>query len=92
MRGCEICGYGFDGEEYILNEPSDKTWDEIDTDKKVVGLNTGYGKRWLTRLWPDDKWIALAGMLKEQENEVVILGGPQEHEKNIKISKDSGAK
>lgn len=88
----EICGYEFDGEEYILDKPSDKTWDEIDTDKKVFGLNTGCGNRWLTRLWPDDKWIALAGMLKEQENEVVILGGPQEHKKNIKISKESGAK
>ena len=56
----EICGYEFNNEEYILEvEPCGKVWD-IDKSKKVVGLNTGCGGRWTSRLWPIEYWIKLA--------------------------------
>ena len=88
----EICGYKFNGEKYILENKVNKIWDNIDKKNKVIGLNTGCGNRWITRLWSDNSWIKLAALLKQKNYEVIILGGPQENEKNIEISKKSGAK
>lgn len=79
----EICGYKFDKEKYIveLDDLQDKNWD-IDFGKKVIGLNTGCGERWTSRLWSDDNWINLIHRLIDKGYEVVLLGGPQEDEKN----------
>jgi ADP-heptose:LPS heptosyltransferase len=88
----EICGFNFNDEEYIL-EASEKVfnWD-IDKSKKVIGLNTGCGGRWISRLWPDDYWVELTKGLINDGFEVVFLGGEQEHEKNLLLSKKSGGK
>jgi ADP-heptose:LPS heptosyltransferase len=88
----EIAGYDFNGEEYIL-ETSEKeiSWD-IDHSKTVVGLNTGCGGRWTSRLWPDDYWIELAKNLLSNGTEVILLGGEQEDLKNKMIASKSGAK
>ena len=88
----EICGYEFKDEEYILEvDNNDKNWD-IDKSKKVVGLNTGCGGRWTSRLWKTDYWIKLAKDLLSNGYEVIVLGGEQEDEKNKFIQKESGAK
>ncbi len=88
----EICGYEFNGEEYILDvEDSGEKWD-IDKSKKVIGLNTGCGGRWTSRLWKTEYWITLAKELLSNGYEVIILGGEQEDEKNKLIQKESGAK
>jgi heptosyltransferase-2 len=88
----EICGYEFNNEEYVLEvTPSGKIWD-IDKSKKVVGLNTGCGGRWTSRLWPTEYWIKLAKDLLSNGYEVILLGGEQENEKNELIQKESGAK
>ncbi|MCL5029057.1 MAG: glycosyltransferase family 9 protein [Bacteroidetes bacterium] len=88
----EICGYDFKNEEYILEvEPSGNKWN-IDKTKKVIGLNTGCGGRWTSRLWPTEYWIKLAKELLSNGYEVILLGGEQEDEKNKYIQKESGAK
>jgi heptosyltransferase-2 len=90
----EICGYQYYKEEYILElQPQDNpiTWD-VDHSMTVVGLNTGCGERWTSRLWANERWIELAILLKENGKEVILLGGPSEHEKNLMIAKKSGAK
>lgn len=88
----EISGYSFCNEEYILdNFDGNKSW-SIDKSKKVVGLNTGCGGRWTSRLWPTEYWIELSKSLMNSGYEVVLLGGEQEDQKNQQISKDSGAK
>lgn len=88
----EICGYEFNNEEYVLEvSPSGKIWD-IDRSRKVVGLNTGCGGRWTSRLWPTEYWVKLAKDLINNGYEVLLLGGEQEHEKNKLIQKESGAK
>jgi heptosyltransferase-2 len=87
-----ICGYKFNKEKYILEKTISKEWDNIDKRKKVIGLNTGCGNRWTTRLWRDDNWIELATLLKKMNYEVIILGGSQENERNIEISKKSDTK
>jgi ADP-heptose:LPS heptosyltransferase len=87
----EILGYNFYDEEYILNVEKTYDWD-INHSKKVVGLNTGCGGRWTSRLWPNEYWIELAKNLSKRGYEVVFLGGEQENEKNKMLSEKSGGK
>jgi ADP-heptose:LPS heptosyltransferase len=88
----EICGFDFHDEEYILEVKEDKIECNIDKSKKVIGLNTGCGGRWTSRLWPNDYWIELAINLTKNGYEVIFLGGVQEHEKNQTLAEKSGGK
>jgi ADP-heptose:LPS heptosyltransferase len=89
----EVCGFRFSGERYILdNFASDRYKWKLDKKKKIVGLNTGCGGRWLSRLWPEKYWVALGKKLKKGGYLPLLLGGEQEHKKNLKIAKASGAK
>jgi ADP-heptose:LPS heptosyltransferase len=89
----EICGFKFNGERYILDSFAShgRSW-KINKKKKVVGLNTGCGGRWTSRLWSDRNWISLAKGLKRKGYEAILLGGEQEHRKNRKIAKSAGVK
>lgn len=86
----EICGYRFAGEEYYMPEIPAYSW-KLPKKKKIVGLNTGCGGRWISRLWPDNYWIALAKRLKKTGCVPLLLGGEVEHKKNLKIARQSGA-
>jgi len=86
-----ICGYTFNGEEYILDVENQLASQTKDVSKIVVGLNTGCGARWTTRLWPDDRWAELATALMTLGYDTVLLGGPQEDEKNKRLAQLSGA-
>lgn len=88
----EICNFAFNDEEYILVLKDDKYRWDIDKTKKVIGLNTGCGGRWISRLWPDEYWITLAKELIKKNYEVILLGGEQEHAKNLMLSEKSGGK
>jgi len=88
----EICGFEFKGEEYILEKSVNQSWDNIEKRKTVIGLNTGCGARWTTRLWKDKHWIDLINGLKKLNFEVLLLGGSQEHKKNLLISTETSAK
>ncbi len=89
----EIAGYSFDGERYILpfESWSDRRW-KFTAGKPVIGLNTGCGGRWSSRLWPDRYWIQTAKALKRKKYDVVLLGGEAEHRKNLKLARASGAR
>ena len=84
----EICGFTYGGEEYLLDIPDDIEWD-LAKDKKRIGLNTGCGTRWQTRLWPDAHWIELARWLKKEGYDVLFLGGEQEHQKNRRLARSA---
>jgi len=86
----EICGWQFNGEEYLLEYESSLTWD-LPSDKKIIGLNTGCGDRWVSRLWPDKNWIELIKYLQEAGYHPLLLGGKQEHEKNVTLQSATGA-
>jgi ADP-heptose:LPS heptosyltransferase len=89
----DICGFSFDGERYILDRPpGQRTPWKINQRKHVVGLNTGCGDRWTSRLWDDRNWISVARTLKRKGYEVVLLGGEQEHAKNKRLARVSRAK
>ena len=85
----EICGFQFKGERYIL-EVDEEAWN-IPESHPLIGLNTGYGERWSTRLWPLEYWAELAKKLKERGFGVLLLGGEGEDEKNRWIAHESGS-
>jgi heptosyltransferase-2 len=89
----ELCGFTFHGEKYELpfERWQDKQW-KLGKKKKVIGFNTGCGGRWTSRLWPEKYWISAAKSLKKAGYEVLLLGGEQEHRKNTRLAKASGAK
>jgi heptosyltransferase-2 len=93
----EICGFDFQGEEYVLDvdEGLKDLWagkfQQISGQKKIVGLNTGCGQRWPTRLWPTENWISLIGLLKEAGYFPVVLGGVDEDAQNKEYEKLTGA-
>lgn len=87
-----ICGMEFKGEKYLFDDHSDKgyAWDLPKT-KKIIGLNTGCGGRWTTRLWPNENWLALIKLLKKEGYVPLLLGGEQEHKNNLLLQEKSGA-
>jgi heptosyltransferase-2 len=89
----EMCGFKFQGEKYLLDKPTNNlsSW-KINKKKTIVGLNTGCGSRWTSRLWAEKNWISLTRNLKKKGFEVVLLGGEEEDKKNKKIAKQSGVK
>lgn len=86
-----ICGYEFKGEKYLLPRSAEVPSFDIPTGKPVVGLNTGAGGRWPSRLWPEKYWKKLIADLMDQDRTVLLLGGPQEDEKNQRLAEETGA-
>lgn len=87
----EICGYEFRGEEYLLDRPDPAPSFDLPAGKATVGLNTGCGGRWTSRLWPEKYWAELAKQLQQEGYAVVLLGGPEEHDKNGRLAAETGA-
>lgn len=92
----EICGFDFRGEPYVLQADhcDDTQWQNLHEQaqgRKIIGLNTGCGKRWLTRLWPEDYWVELIAELRQAGYFPMLLGGPEEDERNRRLQASSGA-
>jgi len=88
----EICGLTFAGERYILDNHAAEgyAW-KLPRRKTIIGLNTGCGGRWTSRLWAEKNWTALARALKKKGYVPLLLGGEQEHQRNRRIARASGA-
>jgi heptosyltransferase-2 len=92
----EICGLKFSREEYLLpvNEKLAEKWKSLRKKagkQKIIGLSTGCGKRWLTRLWPDEHWIQLIKKLRKEKMFPLLLGGGDEDKKNKSFSRKTKA-
>lgn len=87
----EICGYKFQGEEYEMEVDKSIQWDIPSQGKRIIGLNTGCGSRWVSRLWPEEYWVQLIEELIKKGSYPVLLGGEQEHEKNLRLAEKTGA-
>jgi heptosyltransferase-2 len=91
----EICDLQFNYEPYLinLNEKLAENWNQQmrhhAQGKKIIGLNTGCGPRWNTRLWSEDSWVELASELNMRGYFPVFMGGELEHEKNSRMSHDA---
>jgi ADP-heptose:LPS heptosyltransferase len=88
----DICELEFNQEEYLIHLDAEKShqWKamlhERAEGRTIVGLNTGCGPRWNTRLWQDASWTELAKKLREAGFFPVFLGGELEHERNTKMA------
>lgn len=87
----EIVGWKYNGEEYILEVSNSDRWNIPNEGKPVIGLNTGCGSRWVSRLWPEHNWVELIRLLQENHYFPLLLGGEAEDEKNQRIAKQTGA-
>jgi len=92
----EMCNLCFNNEKFLLDVNTSylEKWNTIKDKadgKVIIGLNTGCGKRWLTRLWPDAYWIDLIKMLQKKNFYPVLLGGKDEDCMNLKYSSITGA-
>lgn len=91
----EICHFEFNNEEYLiqLNSELSQKWEQqlnkLSNGRTIVGLNTGCGPRWNTRLWSEESWKTLAKLLVEKGYYPVFLGGELEHEKNKRMSQET---
>lgn len=89
----ELCGFDFRGEEYVFDNHETKgyRWDALPQGKPRIGLNTGCGDRWTTRLWSDEKWVTLITQLQQSGYAPVLLGGTAEAERNQRLNAATGA-
>jgi heptosyltransferase-2 len=87
----EICGWNFDREEYVLDVEDYLEEPILNNNKKIIGLNTGCGERWTSRLWDFSRWEKLILRLIDKGYFPLLLGGKQEYEKNIELSLKTGA-
>ena len=93
----EICHFDFNREEYKINlnqNLSDKWKDKfvkMTDGKTIIGLNTGCGSRWKTRLWPKEYWVELINILEQQGYFCLLMGGPEEDEMNRYYEKRTNA-
>ena len=89
----ELCGYEFRGEEYMFDTHEDRgyDWRALPQGRPRIGLNTGCGDRWTTRLWSDDKWSELIEKLQGAGYAPVLLGGEAEAERNQRLHAATGA-
>jgi ADP-heptose:LPS heptosyltransferase len=88
-----IVGLSYRGEEYWLRTPSK---DSLQMAEKIlpgtgwVGLNTGAGWRWPTRIWPESHWQRLIELLNKAGLKPVIFGGPEEQSLNQQLASSTG--
>lgn len=88
----EAVGFGYRNHRYVLELEADaQGWARSfyanhGLNSPVVGLNTGAGTGFAGKAWRVEKWAALA---RRAQNElgakVLLLGGPQERERNAEI-------
>lgn len=89
----ELCGFDFQGEEYVFDTHEGKgyDWSQLPTTGLRIGLNTGCGDRWTTRLWSDEKWTTLIRGLQMAGYAPVLLGGEAEDARNRVLHAATGA-
>lgn len=87
----EILGWKYNGEEYILEVDNSFEWNIASEGRPIVGLNTGCGQRWTSRLWPEQHWVELIHLLKQFHYYPLLLGGPNEDQKNRWLAQETGA-
>ncbi|HOW69381.1 MAG TPA: glycosyltransferase family 9 protein [Phycisphaerae bacterium] len=86
-----LCGWRYTGETYVLPDPEASEPIEIPGQGPVIGLNTGAGAAWPTRIWPEENFALLARELKQLGLRPLFLGGPDEHRKNLRLAGATGA-
>lgn len=87
----EILGWEFQGEEYILENSNNYSFEIPNNGSKIIGLNTGCGARWSSRLWAEEDWVALIHLLQINGYFPLLLGGEAEDERNKSLHNKTNA-
>lgn len=89
----EAVGFPYADHRYVLELESDaQSWAASffvghGLKSPVVGLNTGAGTGFAGKAWRVEKWAALARRAQSELGaKVLLLGGPQERERNAEIA------
>ncbi|MFH0881501.1 MAG: glycosyltransferase family 9 protein [bacterium] len=85
----ELCGFDYRGERYMLERKVQRDW-KLPNRHPLIGLNTGSGGRWISRMWPEEHWAQLGIRLQKAGCEILWLGGLQEDERNLRLLKQAG--
>lgn len=65
----------------------------VDFGLPIVGLNTGAGGRWELKQWRESGFVDLMRTLsRECQIQFVLLGGPAEIERNVRLQRDTGVR
>ncbi len=95
----EMCGLEYQGDEYILElSAGDRDFAReklkrlgVREGDFVIGLNTGAGSAFANKDWPPENFVELIRRLgRENRIRVLLLGGPEEVERNRKIMAAAG--
>ena len=95
----EICGLeGQDRPIRLYLSESEKKWSRdwaerkgLARDRRLIGLNTGAGKRWEHKKWTEEGFVELVRLLRSSPTagapppQILLLGGPEEAERNRRI-------
>lgn len=90
----DACGLDFKRDEYVFNIDktkipfADKIWkkNNVRPEEILIGLNTGAGRVFSTKRWPEDYFAGLADKLALLRGvRLALLGGPLEAVKNREI-------
>jgi ADP-heptose:LPS heptosyltransferase len=91
----EICGFEFNNEPNFLDVSPvySNKWEsikELAKGRKIIGLNTGCGGRWPTRLWKTEYWQSLINSLNSEGYFPIVLGGVDEDPVNKFYAETTG--
>ncbi len=89
----DMCGFTYTGEEYVFSPDERARLAGLEVLRRggwrpgaaTVGLNTGCGDVFATKKWTEEGFVSLAGRLAGLGLQVVIMGGPDERERNGRI-------
>ena len=65
---------------------------KLKTHSSIIGINAGAGRRWSNKKWHEKHAITLIKLLMKAGHHVLLLGGEEEKELNVRIVKAAGSK
>jgi len=100
----EICGLeGQDCSIHLYLSETEKKWARawlvqkgLVPGKRVIGLNTGAGKRWEHKKWTEEGFVELIRLLRSSPEtgasppQILLLGGPEEGDRNRRLANRVG--
>src|SRR5215208_6164614 len=65
----------------------------VDLERPIIGLNTGASDRWPLKQWREDGYVDLLTRLgRRGDVQLMLLGGPGERERNMRLQAAAGVK
>jgi len=63
---------------------------KFDKNKITIGLNIGVGSKWLSKAWSLRRWKEIITLLKSENYNLLLLGGPEEKNSIKELKKEFG--